>query len=876
MATYDQDDYWGQAVTLFTGYPVPSRAGLFDKLKSKEGIPLFRMDIRSESMRQLTDADYTAISGWHVASGDDYVLTFVGTSKGTDGSDHQSADFNLYKAHIVFIGVPVDGNGRARLLDAGETFSGTPFTGHYGDQWDNSGLAQYVSGAKAALDALADGEHSTSGFSYNGASVADKDAVKLKSFEQTAQAFDRTKKFFADQAVVLKQWEDSLGGDAAWQGQAAGVFRDLVRQLRKNYDAYVEQMGGAAYLAQSTSVDYYTPRSPYSDALIKAQKDLWRQTVVLRTAWIAWANTGQHDPHRGLLEMLDELSAWVLQNNVHQVSKEMRQGSAHYTASAAFRQSHPVYGNLNDVNNWKKVGEAAVKRWTSYIESQLIPYAKQALSDLNNAWIAALDPLEETLDAKDTSSLTEQSEGGRNEDGDGNGNGSNDDLREGLDQALNNLNTGIGNSISGLGDNLSGIGDGLAGLGDGLGSGLDGLGSGLDGLTTGLGAGLNNLTSSLGAGLGAGLGNLSDLNTGLTSNLGDGLNLGSGLGTSLTNPGGGTTTLNPDGTLTTTYPDGSVSIFDPGTGRITTTSKDGRTTIADLDAGDSVTNPDGSVTTLNPDGTLTTTYPDGTVTTVDPATGVATTTDPDGHVTTTDLGSGLSDLGDLGHGLDLDDLDDVDHLSDSLSSLNSNLSGLSSSLSPGTGTPMSSGLTGLDGLDSLSSLAGVGSGTAGSASSGLLGPSFEGYDDSPYTSGALGAPAGASGDSAAASGMPMMPMGGMGGAPGAAGGQSGTGERVRNVLTEPGAGHPLGGRARRTGRNRAGADDEAEGTTAGRARVSTSSSDSPFAPQTDAGRRDGRRTESSGAEERASWLADEEDEDVWGAEEGGAPSVIGR
>jgi len=132
--TYDQDDYWGQAVTMLTGYPMPSRAGLFEHLKSKEGIPLFRMDIRSQAMRNLSDADYSAISGWQVASGDDYILTFVGTSGGADGSNHQSADFNLYQAHIVLIGVPVGGDGRGRLLDNGETFTGGPFTGHYGDQ----------------------------------------------------------------------------------------------------------------------------------------------------------------------------------------------------------------------------------------------------------------------------------------------------------------------------------------------------------------------------------------------------------------------------------------------------------------------------------------------------------------------------------------------------------------------------------------------------------------------------------------------------------------------------------------------------------------------------------------------------------------------
>ncbi|MFG2945823.1 AAWKG family protein [Streptomyces adustus] len=852
---YDQDDYWAQAVTQFTGYPMPSRAGLFEKLKSKEGIPLFRMDIRSQDMRQLSNTDYSAISGWHVASGDDYILTFVGTAKGTDGSDHQSADFNLYQAHIVFIGVPLDADGKARLLDGGELFSGMPFTGHYGDQWDNTTLAQYVSGSKAALDALAsDSAHSTQGFSYNGASVPDKDAVKLKSFQDTAQSFDRAKKFFADQAVVLKQWEDSLGGDdSAWQGQAAGVFRDMVHQLRKNYDSYVEQLGGATYAAQNTTVDYYTPRSPYADALAKAQKDLWRQTVALHTAWDTWARLGEHDPHRSLLEMLEDLVTWVLANNVGQVSKELRQGAAHYSAGAAFRQSHPVYGNLNDVNNWKKLGEAAVTRWNSYVERDLLPAAKQALSDLNNAWIAAAEPLEETLDTKDTSSLTEQYHEGQ-------GDGSSDDgIGNQLDDALNNLNTGIGDSLTDLGNGLQGIGDGLDGIGNSLGDGLNdlttNLGSGLTGLTSNLGDGLNGITSNLGDGL-----------NGFTSNLTD------GLGDSLTNPGGGTTTLNPDGTLTTTYPDGSVSIFDPGTGRLTTTTKDGRTTTEDLDPGESVTNPDGSVTTLNPDGTLTTTYPDGTVTTVDPKTGLATTTDPDGHVTTTNLGSGLGDPSHLTDGFDgLDDLDDLNH---SLGNLSSGLDSFSHSLGTGGGTPLTAGLGDLGGLT------GLGGGTTGSAEPVQA---FDGYDDTPYTSGALGAPLGSggslaataaegsAGEAAAANGTPMMPMG-MGGAPG--GGQSGSGERTRNVLAEPGGG-PLGGRSRRSGsgRSRAGSDDEAESTSAGRGRVSTSSA-SAFGPQSGDARRGGRTTESG--EERASWLADEEDEDVWGAEEGGAPSVIGR
>jgi hypothetical protein len=239
-ATNDADDYWGKAVTLYTGYPVPSRKTVFDKLKSKEGIPLFRMDIQSMDVRAVTAEDYSAISGWMKHDGEDYDLVFY-----TAGGDGAHSGVQMHRARIVLIGVPDDANGRARLLDSGEMINGGAFTGHYGDQWDSGPMSQYISGAKAALDKLL-ADHTTRGFSYAGAPVADAEAVDLNSFERTAQAFDRATKFFIDQAAHLEQWETSLGSEqSSWKGQAAGVFWHLVHQLHKNYDSYVEQLGGS-------------------------------------------------------------------------------------------------------------------------------------------------------------------------------------------------------------------------------------------------------------------------------------------------------------------------------------------------------------------------------------------------------------------------------------------------------------------------------------------------------------------------------------------------------------------------------------------------------------------------------------------------------
>lgn len=233
----DTDDYWGKAVTLYTGYPLPSRKKLFDTLMSSEGFPLFRMDISIMSSTELTSSNFSVLVGWHTQQGEDYDLAFVHA-----GGDGRHDDGTLYQANIVFIGVPVDGNGRARLLDAGELWSAGKFTGVLGNEWDLSLLSQYQSGSKAAIDQLRSAR-TTRGFSYNGLTVVNSEAVDADSFERTAQAFDRAMKFFEDHAATLEQWETSLGEEnAAWRGQAAGLFWQLIHQLHRNYDGYVDQL----------------------------------------------------------------------------------------------------------------------------------------------------------------------------------------------------------------------------------------------------------------------------------------------------------------------------------------------------------------------------------------------------------------------------------------------------------------------------------------------------------------------------------------------------------------------------------------------------------------------------------------------------------
>ncbi|WP_329256977.1 AAWKG family protein [Streptomyces pseudovenezuelae] len=307
-------------------------------------------------------------------------------------------------------------------------------------------------------------------------------------------------------------------------------------------------------------------------------------------------------------------------------------------------------------------------------------------------------------------------------------------------------------------------------------------------------------------------------------------------------PGGGETHIDSSGRVVTEYPDGSSTTIDPLTHSSTVTRPDGTTISGPLNTGDLLTNPDGSVTHLDSGGHVVTEYPDGTVQTVDPDTGSTTITLPDGTSSSGYLNGGdLPTYGSSAPQPSYDHPSYEEELYDD-TPYRSPLD-YSSAANPQVTMPSNRQL--------LNTAAFPGLATAG------------GPDSS----------AGASAASPASSGSPMggMPMGGMGGMGGGGGGGAGNndGERVRNVIDSdivsnrrgrPGTGGTRG--------NGGYAEDEVRVAAGG---PSTTGS-TPFLPGS-AGT-PGRPETQSTDRARDTW--EPEDEDVWGADEGGAPAVIGR
>ncbi|MGW3496384.1 AAWKG family protein [Streptomyces sp. NPDC001020] len=894
----DPDDYWAQAVNKYTGYPMSSRKSLFDKLKSKEGIPLMRVNVVEHPMRAVKPEDYTAVSGWQASHGEDYRLAFY--------THHGKDQVRLFTADIVFIGTLADENGKSHLSDPGSTREGGAFKGKYGDEWDDTELWRYVSAPKFALEKLVN-EHSTKGFSYSGQTVQDAEAVDLVSFTRTAQSFDRAAAFFRRQLAPLEEWNKALGGDdAAWKGQSADVVRTLIQTLHKNYESYVQQMGGREYKSGHEFLGGGSPESTYSEMLFQAQWDLHFEAKVLKDVWQNWADSGEHDPHRSLLEELDALSDWIIHNNVPLVvvdpeslgsqygwsSDDDGDEDLRYTSEDAFDtlpgfSDNPGIGALDDINTWKKLGEQAVDRWNRNVEGYLVEAAKQSVSRLGKGWSDASEDLGQEVLTKESESLSNtyekkemksEKEASKKALDDANkknseawnnlnknlsdSNHNNKSLFDNLNQNLSDSNNNqkqLNNGLHGLGDSLN---HGLSNLGnsfsaDGLGGGLNLNGGGLnlnggglngDGKASLLNGGSDNPTSDFG---GTHLTN-SPLNTGTTLPLNNFSSLipktPTGTSSPLNlNPDSPTTAgphLDADGNLVQTYPDGTKTVLNPDTGQIMTTAPNGHTTTTRLNPGGVITNPDGSHTRLNPDGTLTTEFQDGTKTVFNPSDGTLRTTNPDGHTTTTHLNNPI-DIPDLPRG-------------------GTNLSHGGTNPLHG-GTHLSHG--GTAPLNNVHLSGGNGHLDGGADAD------YMDYDSTPFTGGTLGGAVGghqvAGADTlnptANGGGTPLNPgFGGAGTGAGAGGAGGANGERVRTTLNDTQNLSAL----RRNGAVAPAIDGEDMPFRRG----GTQTTSSPMGGAPMGGMQGGQSTE-SGDRQRTNWV--DEDEDVWGTEEGGAPAVIG-
>ncbi|WP_328666374.1 AAWKG family protein [Streptomyces sp. NBC_00322] len=394
-------DTWATLVTHITGYPVPDRNTIFDTLRSDHGGKLFRMDIKERSLGLLVKD-----SGFLRNTGEDYDIWFF------DGGKKQK----IMQARIVFEGRVKAGEeiifaapGTDDVNNA-QVREGNEFTDYNKDKMSTIPLARYMNGPRAALLALLGGSSKDARFSNLG--VPGADVVDLSSFNTTGDSFDFAAKFFRDHAVVLKDWEDRFGkDDASWKGEAAEVFRSLLKKIRENYDSYVETFDSSAGTGDETG----TGNTVYSRALSLGRKYLQDSATELLNAWLTWAKSSYYDPHQVLRYVLDELAQWVDTNNV--AKTDITSTSTRYSTTVrhspqgGFSQVHPEYGDLTDIANWAKVGDKAVKIWSQGVEEYLSKPAATVQSKLNNHFLELGEDFADNVPKpKSTSTASEEYE----------------------------------------------------------------------------------------------------------------------------------------------------------------------------------------------------------------------------------------------------------------------------------------------------------------------------------------------------------------------------------------------------------------------------------------------------------------------------------
>lgn len=167
-------DTWAGLVTHITGYPVPDRATIFDKLRSDHGGKLFRMDIKERSLGLLVKD-----SGFLQNKGEDYDIWFFDGGKKRSIMQARIVFEGRVKAgdEIVFAGADSDDVNNVQVREGNE------FTDYNKDKMSTIPLAQYMNGPRAALLELLTGDTKNARFSSLG--VADEAVVDLNSFNRT-------------------------------------------------------------------------------------------------------------------------------------------------------------------------------------------------------------------------------------------------------------------------------------------------------------------------------------------------------------------------------------------------------------------------------------------------------------------------------------------------------------------------------------------------------------------------------------------------------------------------------------------------------------------------------------------------------------------
>ncbi|WP_020372373.1 AAWKG family protein [Streptomyces xiaopingdaonensis] len=399
-ADADEDDVWAKFLHHISGYPMPSRSKLFEDLTSPEGGPLFRMDFQDRDVSSVLD------TGLDTNKNQDYDIWFFTK----DGK-------KLRQARIVFEGSNQDDDGKTQFTDNSGADSaadiavskGSEFTDYNDDKFSHKTLREYMNGPRDVLLALSNSGN-TADVTFGDSQVKDQ-SVNLGSLDDTAQAFDRVSRFFENHSEVIKGWEDALTKDeAVWKGESADVFVNLLKKARKNYEGYVDTF-------TTSGSGEGSGNTVYAKALQQAKKDVKETASDLLGHWKKWAQSEYYDPLRVLANVLHQLAVWVDENNVSKVTLHTTTSWGGYgpavtttraETSGGFTTNHPEYGDLEDKESWKKVGQEAVRLWNAAVDEYLGEPSRELQSELNNSFADLSDDFSDNQPTpKTTSSAAE-------------------------------------------------------------------------------------------------------------------------------------------------------------------------------------------------------------------------------------------------------------------------------------------------------------------------------------------------------------------------------------------------------------------------------------------------------------------------------------
>ncbi|WP_170066634.1 AAWKG family protein, partial [Streptomyces sparsogenes] len=391
----EYDDYWLKAVKLFTGYEGPPRHTLFDKIVGNAGIKQMKVEItKQKSVATIDATDFDWLSenaGWHI-NNTDFVIPFYTNDDGT---------VHYYKARFTLLGSKSDDGAYRGEVVGGEgksKYGKELEDGHFkpsdnGTTWNTFDLTSYAYGTGKALKALVENENGTLGFSWGGEPPIPLDkGVRLASFDMAADAFDRVAKFFWDSNATMAEWQEKVGRDEndAWKGQAAGVFWDLIHELGRRYGHYADDMEAIGGVSKQ------------GKALRKAGQALRTQADKLVSQWDIWSMS-YGNPLRHLVDLLSQIAIQTWDRNLTQVDADYQYsyspygggGYWDYTTTSDFTQvawdsgmyrPQRYYGDMKELETWKKVGDQAVANWEEDVKEFLIDPAEAALKELATAW----------------------------------------------------------------------------------------------------------------------------------------------------------------------------------------------------------------------------------------------------------------------------------------------------------------------------------------------------------------------------------------------------------------------------------------------------------------------------------------------------------